>query len=349
MRTLSWFNRIVLSLNWVLVALTLLSYVLPYIAPQLMPLAAVLTLFLPIVLVVNLLVFCYWLVLSKKQMLWSGAVLILGLPFLGKFYQIGETEIATSEKDFSVMSYNVRLFDLFDWMHKDGVKDSILHFINTQNPSIVCLQEYSKNAKVNLRIYPYKAIHMGGNRIKTGQAIFSKFPIVQHGELSLPHSNNNIIYADIRKGRDTLRVYSMHLESIRISPDVREIEANVEQLNRSKSERLIQRLRKGFIKQQQQAEILAQHARRCPHPTLICGDMNNSAFSYVYRLIRGDLKDCFTEAGKGFGQTYQFKYYPARIDYIFADPKLQIKDYKGFPNFVYSDHFPIMARMAFKE
>lgn len=349
MRKLSWFNRIVLALNLVLAALTILSYALPYIAPQLMPLPAVLTLFLPVLLVANLLVFCYWLLLSKKQMLWSGIVLLLGLPFLGKFYQVGETELAASDKDFTVMSYNVRLFDLFDWMQKTGVKDSILGFINTQNPSIVCLQEYSKNAKVNLRVYTYKAIHMGGKRIKTGQAIFSKFPILGHGELALPHSNNNIIFADIRKGKDTLRIYSMHLESIRISPDVREIEANVDQLNRSKSEQLFQRLRKGFIKQQQQAEILAHHARQCPYPTLICGDMNNSAFSYVYRLIRGDLNDCFTEAGKGFGQTYQFKYYPARIDYIFADPQLSVKDYQGFPNFVYSDHFPIMARLAFKD
>jgi hypothetical protein len=39
---------------------------------------------------------------------------------------------------------------------------------------------------------------------------------------------------------------------------------------------------------------------------------------YVYRNIR-EVKDSFEEAGTGFGQTYKFKYYPARIDYIFAD------------------------------
>jgi hypothetical protein len=33
-----------------------------------------------------------------------------------------------------------------------------------------------------------------------------------------------------------------------------------------------------------------------------------------------ELKD-FEEAGKGFGETYKFRYYPARIDYIFADEK----------------------------
>jgi endonuclease/exonuclease/phosphatase family metal-dependent hydrolase len=52
---------------------------------------------------------------------------------------------------------------------------------------------------------------------------------------------------------------------------------------------------------------------------IICGDMNNSAYSYVSQYQR-KLKDSFEEAGKGFGETYKF-HYPARIDYIFADEK----------------------------
>jgi endonuclease/exonuclease/phosphatase family metal-dependent hydrolase len=38
------------------------------------------------------------------------------------------------------------------------------------------------------------------------------------------------------------------------------------------------------------------------YPIIICGDMNNSAYSYVYRNIKGTLKDSFEEAGKGLGQ-----------------------------------------------
>jgi hypothetical protein len=40
------------------------------------------------------------------------------------------------------------------------------------------------------------------------------------------------------------------------------------------------------------------------------------------------LKDSFEEAGKGFGETYKFRYYPARIDYIFADEKMKVKNLK---------------------
>jgi exonuclease III len=75
------------------------------------------------------------------------------------------------------MSYNVRLFNLFDWLADDNVGNTILGFINEQNPDVLCIQEYSENAKVDLRVYKYKAVFMEGRQIKTGQAIFSKFPI----------------------------------------------------------------------------------------------------------------------------------------------------------------------------
>ena len=98
-------------------------------------------------------------------------------------------------------------------------------------------------------------------------------------------------------------------------------------------------------KQQQQAEILMNHKKKCEYPIVICGDMNNSAYSYVYRSIKGSLNDCFEEAGSGFGQTYNFKYYPARIDYIFADKIMKVKNFTSFPEFINSDHSPVLTRL----
>ena len=100
------------------------------------------------------------------------------------------------------------------------------------------------------------------------------------------------------------------------------------------------------MQQQQQAEIFKEHKKDCPYPIIICGDMNNSAFSYVYRNIKGKLKDSFEEAGKGFGATYKFRYYPARIDYIFADNTMKVKKFESFPDFENSDHYPIMATLS---
>jgi hypothetical protein len=57
---------------------------------------------------------------------------------------------------------------------------------------------------------------MAGNQIKTGQAIFL-FPIIDQGNIVFPNSNNNVIYADIKKGKDIIRVYNMHLLKYRLT------------------------------------------------------------------------------------------------------------------------------------
>lgn len=345
MKKLSLFNKAIFLFNIVLTVITFLAYVLPFLAPKFFPFLSVLTLVLPLFLILNTLFFIYWIIQLKRQVVLSGIVLILGITFINKFYKFSTTDVAKEESDFVVMSYNVRLFNIFKWLPSDDVATDIRTFINDQNPDILCIQEYSENANVDLRVYKYKYIFMQGNQIKSGQAIFSKYPIIDKGNIELPESHNAIIYADIRKGNDTIRVYDMHLESIKISPDVNEIQENVNVIDQQKSQQVMKRISKAFEKQQIQAEILKKHKDNCNYPIIICGDMNNSAFSYVYRNIKGNLNDCFEEAGKGFGETYNFKYYPARIDYIFADKKMKVKSFKNFPKFQNSDHYPIVTRL----
>ena len=346
MKKLSWFNKLMYFFNIVLAVLTFLAYVLPFLAPKFFPLLSVLTLILPLFLILNGLFFIYWIFQFKKQIILSGLVLLLGITFINKFYKFSAADLPVEEKDFLVMSYNVRLFNLFKWIDYGDVPAEIRSFINDENPDILCIQEYSNSAKLDLKVYPHKYIFMQGNKIKTGQAIFSKFPIINEGNLELPSSNNSVIFADIKKGKDIIRVYNMHLQSIKISPDVNEISENIDEINQQKSQVVVRRISAAFKKQQQQAEIIMEHKKGCEYPIIICGDMNNSAFSYVYRSIRGQLQDTFEEAGEGFGKTYNFRYYPARIDYIFADSKMKVKSFKNFPEFENSDHFPILTRLS---
>ena len=333
-------------LNIVLTVVTFSAYLLPFLAPKAFPLLSVLTLFMPLFFVFNALFFFYWGIQFKKRMILSGLVLLMGITFINKFYKFSAKDFPESEKDFTVMSYNVRLLNLFKWIDRDDVPSQIVSFINDKNPDILCIQEYSTSADVDLKVYPHKYILMGGDQIKTGQAIFSKFPIINEGNIVFPNSNNNVIFADIKKGKETIRVYNMHLQSIKISPDVTEINDDINVINQSKSQKLFNRISKAFKQQQQQAELFKEHKKDCQYPLIICGDMNNSAFSYVYRNIKGKLRDSFEEAGKGFGATYKFKYYPARIDYIFADETMKVKKFESFSEFENSDHYPIMVRLS---
>ena len=75
---------------------------------------------------------------------------------------------------------------------------------------------------------------------------------------------------------------------------------------------------------------------------VVSGDFNNTAYSYVYQLLKGDLVDSFDSAGSGFGGTYNFKYFPMRIDFILMDGSFKVNDFKTF-DIDLSDHFPIIS------
>ena len=58
--------------------------------------------------------------------------------------------------------------------------------------------------------------------------------------------------------------------------------------------------------------------------------------------MKNDLQDSFLEAGNGFGKTYEFKNFPLRIDYIFADKDMKIINHKNYKE-KFSDHYPVSA------
>ena len=342
MKKLNWFNKTAYFLNIVLIILTLAGYLLPSMAPKLIPFLSVLTLILPTLLILNLFFVGYWAVQLKRQAFLSAIVFLIGFTFFTKFYKFSSKNVEVVDSDFTVLSYNVRLFNLFDWIPGENVTDNIKKFIEEQNPDIICFQEYSKSADYELDDYKFRHIIMHGNKIKTGQAIFSKYRIIDEGEIALPSSDNNVVYADIVKDEDTIRVYSIHLQSVNISPDINEIDE-------SKSKMIFNRLSEAFKAQQIQSELIQAHMQDFKGHKIICGDMNNTAFSYVYKNIIGDMNDAFVEAGKGFGQTYNYRYYPARIDYILVDDVFEVKEFTTFKDFKNSDHFPIMARLNFTQ
>jgi endonuclease/exonuclease/phosphatase family metal-dependent hydrolase len=131
----------------------------------------------------------------------------------------------------------------------------------------------------------------------------------------------------------------MHLQSIKISTDIHE------EIDEAKSKFIFKRLSEAFTLQQHQAELIKSHFEGCNFSKIVCGDLNNSAFSYVYRTIKGDMKDVFEQAGTSFGKSYNYKYYPARIDYIFVENNIEVKQFTSIDTFLQSDHFPQVTRL----
>ena len=267
--------------------------------------------------------------------------LLIGYFSFGSLYKFSASTKIENPQNFKVMNYNVRLFNLYEWIPEQGIETKIVDFIKMESPDVLSIQEYHPHKHIDLSFFKYKFEKLSGNKTKYGQAIFSKFPILNSGSVEFPNTANNAIFADVVKGKDTIRIYNIHLESLRI-------DTNVENLKKEDSERVFKKISTTFKMQQLQTELFLMHKKQCNYKMVICGDFNNTAFSYVYRQIRGDLNDTFKEAGNGFGRTYDFKFFPVRIDFIFADDAFNVNGFKAY-NEHYSDHFPIMTTLSLEK
>ena len=341
MKKLNLIDKIVYIINAFIALMLLLSYVLPYVTPQRFAILSVLSLAVPLLILLNLLFVIYWLLKLKKQIFLSLFVLAIGYKYVTALYKYSDSKNLEDENNISVMNFNVRLFNVYNWIKEKGIETKIVDFIKSENPDIVSFQEYHPHDNVDLSFYPYKYEKLAGQRIKYGQAMFSKYPIVNSGSIEFPNTANNAIYVDILKDVDTIRIYNVHLQSLRI-------DAKKEELTSENSERLLKRVGATFKMQQSQTELFLEHKKRSPYKMIVCGDFNNTTNSYVYNKIKGELVDAFESAGNGFGRTFDFKYFPVRIDFILVDEAFQINNFQTFDESL-SDHYPILAKVNLHE
>jgi len=335
MKKLGIINKIIFLLNSIAVILLLFSFLLPFIPPKTFAILSVLSLGVPFFIFINALFLLYWLIRLKKQFMLSLVVLIITYLFFGSLYKFSSSEETIDDNSVSVMNYNVRLFNLYDWIEEEDIELKIVDLIKKESPDVLSLQEYHAHKNINFSFFKYKYGKVFGTKTINGLAIFSKFPIVNSGSVDFPNTWNNAIFADIVKGNDTIRIYNIHLESMRI-------DAKTQNFNEEESERLLKRVAKTFKMQQSQTELFLQHKNQCKYKVIISGDLNNTEFSYAYKQIKGDLNDAFKEAGSGFGRSYDYKFFPVRIDFIFTDNDFEVNSFKTFDE-KYSDHYPIKA------
>ena len=330
-------NKIIVLVNSILAILLLLSYLLPYISPEKVPIFTIISLAVPVLLALNIFFIIYWIIKLKKYFTISLISIILGIGYISNIYKFSEKKIFLND-DLKVMSYNVRLFNHYKWSTDSTIVKKISSFIAEKEPDVLSIQEYYDAESLQLK-YPYQFIKTKSNFNKFGLAIFSKFNIINSGSLDLKESANNIIYTDILKDKDTIRVYNIHLESLKMN-------TSQENFGIINSDKLLEQMEASFQKQAKQVELFLQHEKKWDGKKILCGDFNNTAFSWVYRELSNEKQDAFKEAGKGLGKTFNY-WFPLRIDFILTDANFDINNFKTF-NVPYSDHYPILARLNLK-
>ena len=334
MKKLSLLEKLIFLINSALATLLLLSYIVPYISPKTIPQISLVSLAVPFLIIANTLFLIYWILKLKKQFVISALVLTIGWIVSSSFYQFSEKKVLLNN-DIKVMSYNVRMFNHYNWNDDPKLDQKAFDFIQQKSPDILVLQEFYQSPKISFS-YPYKYIKTKSKKNKFGLAIYSKYKIINSGSFNFQQSANNIIFVDILKEKDTVRVYNIHLESLKINP-------NKEYFGEETSEKLFGRLQSTFKKQAVQTEQFLVHEANWKGKKIICGDFNNTAYSWVYNKISANKKDAFVEAGKGFGKTFDYPF-PIRIDFILTSQEIEVNQFITFSE-KFSDHFPILARI----
>jgi len=334
MKKLSLVNKLLFFINSLMATFLLLSYALPYISPKNIPAFAVFSLLVPILIIINVLFVIYWILKLKKHFILSTLILSVGWFFSTPLYKFSEKKILLND-DIKIMSYNVRMFNYYHWSDDTTIPKKIQSFIADKNPDIVAFQEFLDDEAIQFS-YPYKYIKTKSKTNKFGLAIYSKYKIINNGSLNFKNTTNNAIFVDVVINKDTVRIYNVHLESLRIN-------TNKENFGEKSSEKLFKRLEKAFKKQAIQAQKIIAHQKSVTGKKIICGDFNNTAYSWVYKQLSNNKKDAFLEAGSGIGKSFNYPF-PVRIDFILTDKNIENHQYKTY-KVKYSDHFPILARI----
>ncbi|WP_026449762.1 endonuclease/exonuclease/phosphatase family protein [Aequorivita capsosiphonis] len=333
------FNKLIFWVNLIAAFLLLISFVLPYLPPKTFPTISLLSLFVPLIILLNIIFALYWAIQLRARFFLSFTVLFVSYFYFNVFYEVSKGGDASQYKNtLSVLSYNVRLFNAYEKNPETDAVQMMSEILAEQDPDVICIQEFYRFNKVDFSAYPYQYLHFRRPRAELGHAFLSKYPIINTGAFDFEGSHNNTLFADLIKGNDTIRVYNLHLQSIDVNPRIRF-------LKETDNEKLRKRISSAFTKQQNQIQAILKHQSNTKHPILVCGDFNNTPFSYSYHMLKNGMQDSFRERGNGLGTTFEFDKFPLRIDYILASKGLDFLTFETI-NKTFSDHRAIKATIG---
>ncbi len=361
-------KTILYFLNFIAVVCLLVSYLSGYISPDKAWILAFFGLSYPIFLIINLLFVFLWLIAWNRFIFVSLVAILIGFNNLRAIYPI-----VFSKPDYpqnvkiKIVSFNVH--SLYGNQRADNqqeTKSKVTEFLALQHADIICVQEFFAIGEdfsqtllkftnsIHLDYYSFKNYREFNNKLKINAiATFSRFPIVNFGCLRLPGRSHYAIFSDIVMNGDTVRVYNVHLESIRFGNEDYSFyshltEPDIEEGTPIKegSKRMLWKLRKAFIIRSKQVNILSAHIASCPYPVILAGDFNDTPSSYTYHQLTKRLSDSFLESGHGlFKSTYAGKLPSFRIDYVLHSEAFRSVAYRTFEVNL-SDHYPISTTLV---
>lgn len=338
-------------------------------------------LFFPYLVFLLILFLIGWLFVKPKWALISLVVLVLGVIPISMHFSFKKQDefIEKRGEELRVMTWNIRNFIPLD--ETSFIPSLVEHHqkiytqIKKYQPDVICFQEFLSIPWLDKEDpyliikneLGYKYVKFVGDNLfkseqKSGIAIFSKLPLLGGSMIKYPESTEsmaeNTVYVDLKYNNDTIRFYSVHLQSFRFGE--REYKA-IDDLRReskldvAESKHVLRRMKNTFYWHGVQSDFIKNIIDESPYPVVLTGDLNDVPNSYAYITLKGNRQDVFLEKGFGIGATFTsasssiLRILPTlRIDYIFADTSLIVNQYlKGGKKI--SDHSFLISDFSAKK
>ena len=344
------------TLSSIAVAVALVvTYFVPHTDPSRVWFFPVLGLVAPAIYVAAVMLALYWVIRWRPvRAVAMSLVVCAGLPYVSLFWRPelrrDYGEAVRERGTIRVWTYNVRCFYGED---QENSADTIARFIAAQEPDIVCLQEF--NARLadlsgefgelrqryeNARFDP---VPSGDTLAEAPMLVLSKYRILRSGSVVGPGTS---VWADLRVGEDTVRVFCNHLHSTSINSEDNDYITNRRFLSDTAREvkfrSMADRLRENSVLRAAQADSIVQAIAASPRRRIVCGDFNDTPMSYVYRTMARGLNDAFSECGSGYSHTFRGFFDVLRIDYVLSSDDFETRSYE-VPKIDCSDHYPVVV------
>jgi endonuclease/exonuclease/phosphatase family metal-dependent hydrolase len=354
-----------LSLNFLAIVCLLLSYLATTTDPEKYWHIALFGLAYPFILLANTLFIIFWMLNKKWYFVFSLVFILGGYQLLNRtigFRTSSASDFETDSNTIKLMTWNVHYVKKFGSELDTTTRSNVFKLIDEEQPDIVGFEEFFTRKKgkydikdsilqiLNTENY-YYSTSIDNDYESHGIAVFSKFPIIKHGDINFDKmdNGNKAIWVDVKKGTKTFRVFVIHLASISFQPEdymfLKEVKTDI---NNGKdvvsSKRIVRRLRNAFIKRSRQVKILKEQMAACKTPYIVMGDFNDTPVSYTLSEMTENLKNGFHEKGSGLGITYNGAFPNFQIDYILASPEFNFEGYKIIKK-DYSDHYPLRCNV----
>ena len=348
MKGLSLINKLLYLTNSICLLLLLFSYLSPKISPAIFWPISFFGLLFPLFYIANILFLIYWIIGFKKQIWANIIVLLIGIQYIGLFFG---TQPKTTENTDSikVLSYNVRLFNRYEWIEKPDIKSKIFEFFKAEKADILCIQEFYTPNEIPSLDYPYRHIGLQSKKNQLHMAIYSKYPQLKKETVSIKgeRMNNTCIYSDLCIDSDTIRVYNIHLASNWFkNSDYSFLQNPKKETLKKGIKGIVERMKSSYKKRAEEAQVIKEHMKSSPYPIILCGDFNDTPLSYAYNTISERLNDAFKESGKGIGQSF-IKIPALRIDYILYNENFKSYNYIQHKQNL-SDHYAVSCEIDIK-